>query len=325
MHHKQQLVTSLMKPSSKNDYQSYTNANEDCTEFPSAISKYYLLDKGNIDDHDEEEVLRDIMMLDMVVHIEDVQSQLVEILDMYKSFATLIEIWRENSTYYIDDHYRVKWIVDETKKRQKMHKMSSAFHQLQEEIALLSIKSKDLYRDHRQHLEVKRRTKQDVLSLKSRILHECQNRDEVHLFGKPQTDDVATLGATDLVGEYCHHLELERRSKDTGEMRRQSERRSRNRKRLHRHHRSPKQLAEQRQHANGTTVATATATADRRGDRSVSTSTTACISSIGKSSSTGRLPHRSYKHRSKHGLRYHGIFDDWIHTRHHRSCHDAGS
>lgn len=141
-----------------------TNQNSfitDYAELPSIVSKFSRVEScGASDDadtdseQDQEEQIRDMTMLDMVVHIDEIQSQLTSMQAMYSSFVKLNEMWHDRSSDYIDDCYRVKWIVDETKKRKALNAMNNSIQQLQDELAMLSIKSKDMYREHRQHLEL---------------------------------------------------------------------------------------------------------------------------------------------------------------------------
>mmetsp|Transcript_48738 Transcript_48738/g.67723 ORF Transcript_48738/g.67723 Transcript_48738/m.67723 type:complete len:249 (+) Transcript_48738:37-783(+) len=127
--------------------------------FPSIISKYYHEDcKRNATDDEsssssEEAELQDMAMLDMVVHVEDIQSQLRDVMDQYQKFTELTEIWHEKSAENVKNKYRVQWIKDESKKRKAMNKMAEAITSLQDELALLSLKSKDIFREHHVHLE----------------------------------------------------------------------------------------------------------------------------------------------------------------------------
>ena len=164
----------------------YTNPRlrEDATiDVPSFVSKYYasneydaVVDKYNNDyddddGHTEEEEeeedeahARNITILDLVVHVEEIQSQLENLMGMHQSFCEMNERWSEGNAKFVTKSGgdRVSWIINETRKKNTLDKMGTSFEQIQDEIAVLSLKSKDLYREHslqqlnRQHQRIRR-------------------------------------------------------------------------------------------------------------------------------------------------------------------------
>ena len=117
------------------------------------VDRLNMRDKDNTEEDDDNDICsqeRDVMILDMVAHLEDLQIQMNDMRISHREYTSLNEIWRENSSEYIDNNCRAKWILAETKKRQKIDEMGFEINELGEEIATLSMKSKDLYRTHHQ-------------------------------------------------------------------------------------------------------------------------------------------------------------------------------
>mmetsp|Transcript_67567 Transcript_67567/g.93974 ORF Transcript_67567/g.93974 Transcript_67567/m.93974 type:complete len:239 (+) Transcript_67567:81-797(+) len=143
----------------------HTNPGTKSIDVPAIVSKYWYVDdeyesdfgEGDYEESedDDEEVeddelhARKMTILDMVVHLEEIQSQLEKVIGMHKSFRELNEDWLESNAKFVtksDD--RVSWILNETRKKNALDKMGKSLEQIQDEMATLSLKSKDLYREH---------------------------------------------------------------------------------------------------------------------------------------------------------------------------------